>query len=105
MPSRGKYSPLTGVLGVEEGIMRLFVLTEGVKKGVLAEGVLRDEFVPERALSLLRERFEDEGEAGNPTDVMSTSVRRKTPGNLALRPKARSLCSLKDLLSVSRNAL
>ncbi len=93
------------MLGVEEGITRLFVLTEGVKKGVLAAGVLREEFVVERVLSLLRERFDDDGDAGSPADAMSTSVRRKTPGNLALRPKARSLCSLKDLRSVARNAL
>jgi hypothetical protein len=47
---------------MDEGIMRLFVLAEGV----LAAGVLRDEVVIDRVLSLLRERLDDEGEMGTP---------------------------------------
>jgi hypothetical protein len=55
---------LPGVLGIEEGMTRLFVLAAGVMKGVLAAGVLSDELVADRALSLLRERLDDEGEMG-----------------------------------------
>lgn len=88
-----------GVLGVEDGITRLLVLTDGVMKGVFAAGVLRDEFVAELALSLLRERLDEEGD-GSSIDAMVGSVRMKTPGSFALRLKARSLCSLKDSRSV-----
>lgn len=47
-------------------MMRLWVLTEGVAKGVFAAGVLKDEFVLERVLSLLRERLDEHGEMGTP---------------------------------------
>ena len=55
---------MTGVLGVEEGMTRLFVLAAGVMKGVLAAGALSDELVADLVLSLLRERLDDEGEMG-----------------------------------------
>lgn len=87
---------MTGVLGVEDGITRLLVLTDGVMKGVFAAGVLRDEFVAECALSLLRERLDEDGD-GSSIDAMAGSVRMKTPGSFALRLRARSLCSLKVL--------
>lgn len=90
--------------GVDEGIMRLFALTEGVAMGVCAAGVLRDELVTDRALSLLRERLDDDGDIGIPAGAMSGgSVRIWTPLTFALRLKARSLCSLKALLSLSGN--
>ena len=52
-------------------------------------------------LSLLRERFEEAGEAGTCSGVpdMMVSVSVLTPPmSLALRLRARSLCSLKRLL-------
>lgn len=92
---------MTGVPGIEDGIKRLFALAEGVIKGVFAAGVLREELVTDRVLSLLRERLDDDGDIGTPAGVMSGSVRIRTPLTFALRLKARSLCSLKALLSVS----
>lgn len=89
-----------------EGIMRLGALAEGVRKGVLAEGVWKEEVAAERVLSLLRERFEDEGEAGTARgadDIVSGSVLRAAL-ILALRRRARSLCSLKVFLSAPGEA-
>lgn len=102
MPSGVKCAPFAGVPGIGEGIARLLVLTEGVMKGVMA-GVWSDEFVPERALSLLRERFDDEGEGGTGAEAeammsVAGSCLVRTPVSLALRLRARSLCSLKKLL-------
>jgi hypothetical protein len=65
-------------------------------------GVLIVEVVAaERELSLLRERLEDEGDAGTErldgaADMVSVSVLRP-PLRWALRRSARSLCSLKTL--------
>ena len=74
---------------------RLLVLAEGV----LAAGVLRDEVVTDRVLSLLRERLDDdEGEMGTPAVAMAGSVLMRTPLSFALRRRARSLCSLKEVL-------
>jgi hypothetical protein len=82
---------------VDEGITRLFVLKEGVAMGVLAAGVLKEE-VPDRVLSLLRERLDDVGEMESCAGAMlSGSVLRRTPLSFALRLRARSLCSLKKL--------
>jgi hypothetical protein len=78
-----------------EGMTRLGALADGVKKGVFTEGVL---VLEERVLSLLRERFDEAGEAGTCSGVpdMMVSVSVLTPPmSLALRLRARSLCSLK----------
>ena len=97
MPSCTNCRPFEGVPGVDDGIMRLLVLTDGV----MAAGVFREELVPERALSLLRERLDDEGEGGICGEAMvSGSLLVRTPVNFALRLRARSLCSLKKLLLV-----
>lgn len=59
-------------------------------------------------LSLLRERFEEAGEAGTCSGVpdMMVSVSVLTPPmSLALRLRARSLCSLKRLLLLSSGAV
>lgn len=105
VPSGTKWSPLEGVPGVDEGIMRLWVLTDGVMKGVFAAGVLSDELVPERVLSLLRERLDDDGDSGSCAEAMvSGSVLMRPPLSFALRLRARSLCSLKILLLLSRGA-
>lgn len=80
-----------------EGMTRLGALAEGVRKGVLAEGVLVD---VDRVLSLLRERFDEAGDAGTASgveDMLSKSV-LTPPMSLALRLRARSLCSLKAFL-------
>lgn len=83
--------------------MRLWVLTDGVTKGVFAAGVLRDELVPDRALSLLRERLDDDGDSGTCAEAMvSGSVLMRPPLSFALRLRARSLCSLKKLRLLSR---
>lgn len=82
------------------GITKLGALAEGVRKGALRVDVAAD-----RVLSLLRERFEDEGEGGTASwaEAMSTSV--FIPGLvLALRRRARSLCSLKVGLSAPGKA-
>lgn len=74
-----------------DGMTRLGALPDGVRKGVLEE----------RVLSLLRERFEEAGEAGTCSGVpdMMVSVSVLTPPmSLALRLRARSLCSLKRFL-------
>jgi hypothetical protein len=85
---------LTGVPGEEVGIMlRLFVLTAGLE-AEFGAGVWRDELATENALSLLRERFDEDGETGTPADAMSGSVRRWAPLIFALRLKARNLCNL-----------
>jgi hypothetical protein len=47
------------VLGFDDGMTRLFVLTDGV-----ATGVFSDDSGPERVLSLLRERLDDVGDGG-----------------------------------------
>lgn len=95
MGSSGEGSVTDGVWE-GSGITRLGTLAEGVKKGVLPAGVLMDEAATDRKLSLLRERFEDEGEAGTASgvDMFCASV-WTPPLTLALRLKARSLCSLK----------
>lgn len=101
VPSGTKPSPLRGVLGVDEGMMRLLVLTEGVAKGVLWAGVLSDEAAADRLLSLLRERLDDVGESGTCPDAMvSGSAVCATPSLvLGLRLRARSLlCNLERLL-------
>jgi hypothetical protein len=86
------------VLGVEDGITRLLVLTEGVTAGVLAAGVFSDEVVPDCSLSLLRERLDDVGEGGTPAEaILSGPVLMRPPLSFALRLKARSLCSLKSV--------
>jgi hypothetical protein len=83
---------------VDDGIMRLLALTDGVKAGVLAAGVLSDDVVPDCALSLLRERLDDVGDGGIPAEaILSGSVLIRPPLSFALRLKARSLCSLKKL--------
>lgn len=87
------------MLGVDEGIMRLLVLTDGVIKGVFAAGVLSDEAVPDRVLSLLRERLDEVGDSGACAEAMfSGSVLTRLPLSFALRLRARSLCSLKKSL-------
>lgn len=97
------WSPLLGVPGVEDDNVRLCVLTAGVMKGVCAAGVLSEEEVGvDRVLSRLRERLDDEGEIGTPACAMSGSVLIRTPFGFALRLRARSLCSLKKLLSILR---
>ena len=51
----------------------------------------------ERALSLLRERFDDEGEGGTCSELVDMLASVLTPPmSLALRRRARSLCSLKS---------
>lgn len=100
MGSSGEASTADGASGLW-GMTRLGALPAGVKKGVLAAGVLMDEAAAEeeRALSLLRERFEDEGEAGTASGADDMVVSALGPPlTLALRRKARSLCSLKVLL-------
>ena len=100
--SFGEGSIIEGVCELEVGIMRLGVLPAGVTKGVLEALVLTvlrltDDAVADRVLSLLRERFEDEGEAGTasgPVDMSPVSVLRRRL-SLALRLRSRSFCSLK----------
>ena len=79
------------------GGSRLFVLTAGV----LAVGALREAYVADSALSLLRERFDEAGDTGTElgADMMPVtagSVLRSPPLSFALRLKARSLCSVKE---------
>lgn len=81
---------------MEEGITRLFVLREGVATGVLAAGVLKEE-VPDRVLSLLRERLDDVGDIESCAGAMVSGSVLMTPLSFALRLRARSLCSLKKL--------
>jgi hypothetical protein len=98
VPSSMKCSPFDGVPGVDDGIMRLLVLTDGVMAGVLAAGVLSDDVMLDCTLSLLRERLDDVGEGGIPAEaILSGSVLIRPPLSFALRLKARSLCSLKEL--------
>jgi hypothetical protein len=83
------------------------VLTAGVLKAEVAADVWRDAKVADRVLSLLRERFDDAGETGTElgADMMPVtvgSVLREPPLSFALRLSARSLCSVKEFLSVSR---
>lgn len=67
--------------------------------------MLRDEVVADRVLSLLRERFEDEGEAGMASGAAAMSVLVWRPLlSLAFRRRARSLCSLKSFLSAPGEA-
>lgn len=81
------------------GMTRLGALAEGVRKGVLVE------VAAERVLSLLRERFEDEGDGGTArgAEAMSEPVFRRLL-SLALRLRTRSVCSLKRLLSAPGKA-
>lgn len=67
---------------------------------MFADGVLKAEVALERELSLLRERFDDEGEAGTASgvdDMFCVSV-WTPPLTLALRLSARSFCSLNVVL-------
>lgn len=74
--------------------------------GVLAAGVLSDEVVRERRLSLLRERLDEAvGEMGSSGLAMAGSVLMRTPLSFALRRRARSLCSLKRSASVYAGGL
>jgi hypothetical protein len=87
------------VLGVDDGIMRLLVLTDGVMAGVLAAGVFSDDVVPDCTLSLLRERLDDVGDGGTPAEAILSGLNLiRPPLSFALRLKARSLCSLKERL-------
>lgn len=100
VPSCTKDTPLVGVPGMDEGMSRLLVLTDGV----FMAGVLSDEFVPELALSLLRERLDDDGEGGTGTDAMVPalgSVLVRTPVSFAFRLRARSFCSLTRVVVLS----
>lgn len=86
---------------MDEGITRLLVLTDGVINGVLPAGVLREEVVPDCALSLLRERLDDVGDIGICAEAMvSGSVLIRPPLGFVLRLRARSLYSLKKLAGV-----
>jgi hypothetical protein len=80
---------------------RLGALAEGVKWGVTREAV-----GAERVLSLLRERFDDEGEGGtcNDCDEAMLGSDLTPPASLALRRRARSLCSLKSVQSAPHEA-
>jgi hypothetical protein len=82
------------------GIMRLGALAEGVKKGVLRVEVA--------ALSLLRERFEEDGDGGTASWVAEVEAMSelvfKPVFSFAFRRKARSLCSLKVDLSAPDKA-
>jgi hypothetical protein len=82
------------------GIMRLGALAEGVKKGVLRVEVA--------ALSLLRERFEEEGDGGTASWVAEVEAMSELVFipvfSFAFRRKARSLCSLKMGLSAPDKA-
>lgn len=83
------------------------MLPAGVLKAVLAVGVTSWAQVADRVLSLLRERFDEAGETGTElgADMMPVaagSVLRDAPLSFALRLSARSLCSVKAMLSVSR---
>jgi len=93
--------------GVCDGIMRLGALPEGVRKGVFAYGVFAVD--AERLLSRLRERFDEAGEAGTSrgvdVEVIACISVLTPPPSLALRLRARSLCSLKTVLSVSSDTL
>jgi hypothetical protein len=82
------------------GMTRLGALAEGVRNGTL-----RDEVAVDRVLSLLRERFEEDGEGGTAScvEVMSASVFIPLL-TLALRRRARNLCSLKVGLSAPSKA-
>lgn len=93
--SRGDGSAPEGDCGLD-GIIRLGALAEGVRKGVLAEGVCIEEVAAECVLSLLRERLEEDGEvetASGADDMVFVSVVVPLL-TLALRLKARNLCSL-----------
>lgn len=85
-------------LPAPSGIIKLGALALGVRKcGVWIVEVV----AAERELSLLRERFEEAGDAGTErldgvADMSSVSVLRP-PLRRALRRSARSLCSLKTL--------
>lgn len=103
----GDWVPL-GDAATFKGGSRLGVLPAGVLKAVLAVGVTREAYVADRVLSLLRERFDDAGETGTElgADMMPVtagSVLRDAPLSFALRLSARSLCSVKEVLSVSRH--
>ena len=98
-------SPLEHVL-TSSGGKRLCVLIAGVLKDSTV-GMLREEQVADRVLSLLRERFDEAGETGNELGadmmlVLTGSVLRKPPLSFALRLSARSLCSVNAFQSVSR---
>ena len=74
---------------------------------VFAVGALREAYVADSVLSLLRERFDEAGDTGTElgADMMPVtagSVLRRPPLSFALRLKARSLCSVKERLSIPR---
>jgi hypothetical protein len=75
--------------GAPSCMARLWVLIEGVVRGVGMAGVLSDEPL----LSLLRERFDDVGEGTAAMAASAWSVVRVLV-SLALRRRARSLCSV-----------
>lgn len=82
------------------------MLIAGVLKDS-AVGVLREEQVADRVLSLLRERFDEAGETGieqgaDMVPVLTGSVLSKLPLSFALRLSARSLCSVNEFPLDSR---
>jgi hypothetical protein len=90
--SCGDESATEGDREFDDGMIRLGALPEGVKKGVLS-----DDEAADRVLSLLRARFDDEGDAGTANgaeDMSSVPVKRPALG-MTLRRRARNLCSLK----------
>lgn len=84
------------------------MLTAGVLRVVVAGGGVPSEgWVVEEVLSLLRERLDEVGETGaelgaDMTAVRAEAVPRRRPLSFALRLRARNLCSVKALVSVSR---
>lgn len=85
------------------GMTRLGALAEGVKQGVWS----REEVAVERALSLLRERLDEEGDGGTCNEFCGCDMLASVltpPMSLALRRRARSLCSLKSLRSAPGEA-
>jgi hypothetical protein len=93
---------MDGVCERDEGMTRLGALAEGVRAGVLADGVFVKRVAADRVLSLLRERFDDEGDAGTTSGAaMPPAAVSRPPLSLALRRSARSLCSLNVFLPTS----
>ena len=100
--SCGEGSTIEGVCDLEDGMTRLGALAEDVRPGVLAFGVGVKEVAAERVLSLLRDRFDDEGDAGMASpSAMAPVAMSRPPLSLALRRSARSLCSLNVFLPQS----
>lgn len=98
--SFGELSPAEGVCeGVWEGVWEVDC---GITRlGALADEVLTDEATPEWVLSLLRERFDEEGDAGTASgaeDMAGSDSVFRPVLILTLRRSARSLSSLNGLL-------